>query len=78
VRGDRIALAQSTPVALIQPKRLALLLYLALAEPHSRDTLVTLLWPDAEPTQRATLFATDSMGFATAGQRRLCRGVTDT
>lgn len=39
------------PAGLPQPKRLALLLYLALAEPrglHSRDRLLGLLWPDAD------------------------------
>ena len=39
------------PVALTQPKRLALLLYLALAEPsgyQSRESLMALLWPEAD------------------------------
>jgi len=37
--------------AVTQPKRLALLLYLALAEPsgpHSRESLMALLWPEAD------------------------------
>lgn len=38
-------------VVSVQPKRLALLLYLALAEPmgfHARDRLLRLLWPEAD------------------------------
>jgi DNA-binding SARP family transcriptional activator len=38
-------------VAITQPKRLALLLYLTLAEPsglHSRESLMALLWPDSD------------------------------
>jgi DNA-binding SARP family transcriptional activator len=43
--------ADALPPGLTQPKRLALLLYLALAEPqglHSRDRLLALLWPEAD------------------------------
>ena len=44
---------------LMQPKRLSLLLYLALARPrgfHRRDTLVGLFWPDVPPERaRASL-----------------------
>jgi len=39
------------PAGLTQPKRLAVLVYLALAEPvglHSRDRLLALLWPEAD------------------------------
>jgi DNA-binding SARP family transcriptional activator len=42
---------EPTPVALTRPKHLALLLHLALAEPaglKSRDSLVALLWPEAD------------------------------
>lgn len=43
--------AEGAPAAVTQPKRLALLLYLALAEPaglHSRERLLALLWPEAD------------------------------
>jgi len=48
VRANR---PDSTQTDLTQPKRLALLLYLALAEPrgfHSRERLMALLWPEAD------------------------------
>jgi DNA-binding SARP family transcriptional activator len=48
VRADR---TDGTQAVLTQPKRLALLLYLALAEPaalHARDRLLALLWPEAD------------------------------
>jgi DNA-binding SARP family transcriptional activator/TolB-like protein len=43
--------ADGSQTVLTQPKRLALLLYLALAEPsgfHSRERLMALLWPEAD------------------------------
>ena len=48
VRANR---PDGTHGVLTQPKRLALLIYLALAEPpglHSRDRLLALLWPEAD------------------------------
>lgn len=50
----RIALDDTDFVPLAQPRRLALLAYLALAEPrglHSRDTLLALLWPESSSDQ---------------------------
>lgn len=51
--------ADGEAVTLTQPKRLALLLYLALAEPlglHSRERLLALLWPEADgPSSRHSL-----------------------
>ncbi len=48
-----------TPVAISQPKRAALLAYLAVAEPcglQRRDTLLALLWPDLDQAKaRAAL-----------------------
>ena len=54
VAGD----AQATHVLAAQPKRLALLTYLAIANPggsHRRDSLLALFWPDrtAEDSRRA-------------------------
>jgi DNA-binding SARP family transcriptional activator/TolB-like protein len=43
--------AEGTKPLLTQPRRLAILAYLALAKPrglHSRDTLVALLWPESD------------------------------
>ena len=48
-----------TPVVISQPKRAALLAYLAVAEPrglHRRDTLLALFWPDLDQAKaRAAL-----------------------
>jgi DNA-binding SARP family transcriptional activator len=43
--------SDGAPAAVTQPKRLALLLYLALAQPqglHSRERILALLWPEAD------------------------------
>ncbi len=48
VRADR---PDGTPGVLTQPKRLALLVYLTLAEPpglHARERLLAMLWPEAD------------------------------
>jgi DNA-binding SARP family transcriptional activator/TolB-like protein len=50
---------------LVQPKRLALLAYLVLAKPHRfhrRDSLMALLWPEAE-TDRARLALRQALHF---------------
>lgn len=50
----RVALDDSATSPLAQPRRLALLAYLVLAEPrglHARDTLLALLWPESSNDQ---------------------------
>lgn len=50
----RITCGESDATPVTQPRRLALAAYMALAQPrglHSRDTLMALLWPDANIDQ---------------------------
>src|SRR3712207_5624617 len=63
---------------LAQPKRLALLAYLAAARPygfHRRDTLLGLLWPESDETQarralnRALYFLRSALGEASIVSR---------
>jgi DNA-binding SARP family transcriptional activator len=68
-------------VDITQPRRLALLLYLALAEPaglHARDRLLALLWPDAdEASARHSLRnALHSLRRALGEEALLTRGDT--
>lgn len=76
VRTDQ---AQGRSIAVTQPKRLALLLYLALAEPggfHSRDRLMALLWPesDAESARHALRNALHALRSALGENALLRRG----
>jgi serine/threonine-protein kinase len=76
VRTDQ---AQGRSIAVTQPKRLALLLYLALAEPggfHSRDQLMALLWPesDAESARHALRNALHALRSALGENALLRRG----
>src|SRR5678815_2912917 len=76
VRTDQ---AQGRNIAVTQPKRLALLLYLALAEPsgfHSRDRLMALLWPesDAESARHALRNALHALRSALGEDALLRRG----